>query len=208
MRKTIYGLWVMIAMFCMLSCDDYETYGEKKETERDAIAEFIRDSSITVITEAQFEKQGQTTNVGKNEYVFLGKSGVYMQIVRKGCGKPLEEDRQVNLLCRYSEYNIIDKYYQTRNDYSPRNPEKMTVQRDGSSFTATFANGGIMYSTYGASVPAGWLVPLLYINVGRQTNPNEEIAMVRIIVPHTKGHSYASSSVYPCFYTITYQREK
>lgn len=131
-----------------------------------------------------------------------------MQIVRKGCGKPLEEDRQVNVLCRYSEYNIIDKYYQTRNDYSPRNPEKMTVLRDGSSFTATFANGGIMYSTYGASVPAGWLVPLLYINVGRQTEPNDEIALVRIIVPHTKGHSYASSSVYPCFYTISYQREK
>ncbi len=207
MRKTIYGFFVLMAMLCVQACDDYETYGEKKETERDAIAEFIRDSAITVITEAQFEEQGQTTDLSKNEFVYLGKSGVYMQILRKGCGEPLEEDRQVNVLCRYSEYNIIDRVYQTRNDYSPRNPEKMTVMRDGSSFTASFVSG-IMYSSYGASVPAGWLVPLLYVNVGRQTQPDDEVALVRLIVPHTKGHSYASSSVYPCFYTISYQREK
>ena len=207
MRKTIYGFFVLMAMLCVQACDDYETYGEKKETERDAIAELIRDSAITVITEAQFEEQGQTTDLSKNEFVYLGKSGVYMQILRKGCGEPLEEDRQVNVLCRYSEYNIIDRVYQTRNDYSPRNPEKMTVMRDGSSFTASFVSG-IMYSSYGASVPAGWLVPLLYVNVGRQTQPDDEVALVRLIVPHTKGHSYASSSVYPCFYTISYQREK
>lgn len=207
MRKIIYGFFVLMSMLCIQACDDYETYGEKKEAERDAIAEFISDSTINVITEAQFEAQGQTTDVSKNEFVYLGKSGVYMQIVRKGCGEPLEEDRQVNVLCRYSEYNIIDKVYQTRNDYSPRNPEKMTVMRDGSSFTASFVSG-IMYSAYGASVPAGWLVPLLYVNVGRQTQPNDEVALVRLIVPHTKGHSYASSSVYPCFYTISYQREK
>lgn len=207
MRKTIYGLLVLLAMLCTMACDDYETYGEKKETERDAIADFISDSSIVVINETQFDAQNQTTDVSKNEYVYLGKSGVYMQIVRKGCGKPLEEEKQVNVLCRYSEYNIIDKVYQTRNDYSPRTYDKMTVMRDGSSFTASFASG-MMLSTYGASVPAGWLVPLLYVNVGRQTEPGDEVAMVRLIVPHTKGHSYASSSVYPCFYTISYQREK
>lgn len=207
MRKIIYGFFVLMSVLCIQSCDDYETYGEKKEAERDAIAEFISDSTINVITEAQFDAQGQTTDVSKNEFVYLGKSGVYMQIVRKGCGEPLEEDRQVNVLCRYSEYNIIDKVYQTRNDYSPRNPEKMTVMRDGSSFTASFVSG-IMFTAYGASVPAGWLVPLLYVNVGRQTQPGDEVALVRLIVPHTKGHSYASSSVYPCFYTISYQREK
>ena len=207
MRKIIYGFFVLMSVLCIQSCDDYETYGEKKEAERDAIAEFISDSTINVITEAQFDAQGQTTDVSKNEFVYLGKSGVYMQIVRKGCGEPLEEDRQVNVLCRYSEYNIIDKVYQTRNDYSPRTYDKMTVMRDGSSFTASFASG-MMLSAYGASVPAGWLVPLLYVNVGRQAQPGDEVALVRLIVPHTKGHSYASSSVYPCFYTISYQREK
>lgn len=207
MKKLLYTFVALFAAFNFISCDDYETYGEKKETERDAIADFIRDSSIVVITEAQFEQQGETTDVSKNEFVYLGKSGVYMQIVRKGCGKPLEEDKQVNIFCRYSEYNIIDKVYQTRNDYSPRTYDKMTVMRNGSSFTGSFASG-MMLTAYGASVPAGWLVPLMYVNVGRQTAPNAEVAMVRLIVPHTKGHSYASSSVYPCFYTISYQREK
>lgn len=207
MKKILYAFVALFAAFNFISCDDYETYGEKKEEERDAIQAFIRDSMINVITETQFEAQGQTTDLSKNEFVFLNKSGVYMQIVRKGCGKPLEEDRQVNVLCRFSEYNIMDKAYQMRNDYSPRTYDKMTVMRDGSSFTASFASG-MMMTTYGASVPAGWLVPLLYVNVGRQTEPDDEVALVRLIVPHTKGHSYASSSVYPCYYVISYQREK
>jgi hypothetical protein len=66
----------------------------------------------------------------------------------------------------------------------------------------------MMFSSYGASVPSGWLVPFNYINVGRQTNPDDEIAMVKLIVPHTQGQAYASSSVYPCYYVITYQSEK
>ena len=73
--------------------------------------------------------------------------------------------------------------------------------------TATFVSGA-MYSTYGTSVPSGWLVPLSYINVGRQSRPDEEIARVKLIVPHSQGQSYASQNVYPCFYDITYQRER
>ena len=83
----------------------------------------------------------------------------------------------------------------------------MTVTRTGATYTASFTSG-VMYSSYGASVPAGWLVPLQFIYLGRQSTADDEIARVRIIVPHSQGHSYASSSVYPCYYDITYQREK
>ena len=64
-----------------------------------------------------------------------------------------------------------------------------------------------MYRIYqSASVPAGWLVPLTYINLGRPINEGDEIAKVRLIVPHTQGQAYASQNVYPCLYDITYER--
>lgn len=208
MRKTLYIIMCMLpALLLTVSCSDTETYGDMKEKERNAISNYIKTEKINVISEATFLNQGETTDVDKNEFVLLDKSGVYMQIVRRGTGEPIEENKQVNLLCRYLEYNILDGAMQTRNDYSGRNYDKMSVTRTGATFTASFSSG-VMFSTYGASVPAGWLVPLLYINVGRQTNDEAEIAKVKLIVPHTQGHSYASSSVYPCYYIITYQRER
>ncbi len=207
MNRTLPFL-ALLAATLFAACDDYETYGDKKEKERNAISTFINDSSITVISEAQFHNQGDSTSVEKNEYVYLDNSGVYMQIVRRGCGSPLEENKAVNILCRYLEYNILDKVIQSRNDESARNYDKMTVTRQGSTYTGTFASG-VMYSTYSStSVPTGWLVPFTYINLGRQTDSDNEIAKVKLIVPHSQGQVYASSSVYPCFYIITYQREK
>lgn len=204
MKRIVYSLFAVAAMVLFASCDDYETYGEKKEKEREAIRAFISDEKINVISEKQFEAQDQTTDTVKNEFVYLEKSGVYMQIVRKGTGSMLEENKQVNLLCRYTEYNVADRALQTQ-DLTTRMPEKMTVTRVGSSYTASFVSG-VMYSTYGASVPAGWLIPLQYVKIGRQDGP-EEISKVKIIVPHTQGQAYATQSVYSCFYTITYQRE-
>lgn len=88
-------LFVMIAAIAVLaSCNDYETYGDMKEKERNAISKFIADSSITVISEDQFVKQGKTTNLERNEFVKLDKSGVYMQIVRQGCGEMIETANQ------------------------------------------------------------------------------------------------------------------
>ena len=43
-------LFIMIAVVAVLaSCNDYETYGDKKEKERKAIKKFISDSTIVVI---------------------------------------------------------------------------------------------------------------------------------------------------------------
>ncbi len=206
MRKTAYPLLVLVVMlFC--ACNDEETYGDKKEKERNAISRYIRDNGINVIDENTFEAQGQTTDNAANQYVYLEKSGIYMQIERKGSGSMLEENKQVNLLCRYTEWNIMDNAMQSRDDYSPRSYDKMTVTRVGSQYTASFVSG-VMLNTYGASVPAGWLIPLQYVRVGRQTDAEDGIAKVKIIVPHTQGQAYAMSSVYPCAYTITYQRER
>ena len=85
---------------------------------------------------------------------------------------------------------------------------KMSVRRSSDTFTASFIAGeSVMYSQYkSASVPAGWLAPLLYINVGRPEKEGDEIAKVNIIVPAAQGTVAASESVYPCFYTITYEK--
>jgi hypothetical protein len=136
--------------------------------------------------------------------VYLSKSGVYMQIVRKGNGTPLEDGKSINLLCRFVEVNIKQNtvYYNAYNYVFQ--DDKINVQRTGSTYTASFISGR-MYEAYGASVPAGWLVAFNYLNVGRST---ADLAKVRLIVPHSQGHSTASSNVYPYYYELTFQRER
>ena len=200
----------MLALVILASCDDTETYAEQRDRENSAISQFIRDSSITVITESEFRENGYKTDVSNNEYVLLQNSGVYMQIVREGCGEPIQDGETTTVLCRFTERNILTDSIQLTNDILAfaSIPEKMSVTNTNGSFTASFlTESSLMYTFYGStSVPTGWLVPFPYIKVGRQTSLEGEIAKVNLIVPSTQGHQYASSGVYPCFYTITYQR--
>lgn len=199
-----------IAAVTVISCDDTETYAEQKDKERAAISRFIADSAITVITESQLKEQGYKTDVSKNEFVLMQNSGVYMQIVREGCGEKIKEGETTTVLCRFTEYNILTDSLQLTNDILSFSSivDKMTVTNSSGSFTASFFDGqSVMAMFYGTtSVPSGWLVPLTYIKVGRPENAGDEIAKVNLIVPHTQGHAYASSGVYPCYYTITYER--
>ena len=206
MKKLFYVIIVMTAV--LVSCNDYETYGDKKEKERNAISKFIADSSITVISEDQFNQQGYTTNLARNEFVKLDKSGVYMQIVRDGCGDILADGESTNIVCRFREKDIINDTLQAHNDVTAYAgiPDIMQIARKGGTYTASFTSG-VMYSVYGASVPAGWLVPLPYIKIGRPQSMEEECSKVRLIVPHSQGHSTATSYVKPYYYVITYERE-
>ena len=204
MKKSIFAVLLLAGIALLGACTDYETYGEMKEKERDDISKFIKDSAINVISETVFEAQGKTTDLSRNEFVYLSKSGVYMQIVNKGDGSPLEDGKSVNLLCRFFELNIKNKTV-LYNSYSyVYQNDKLNVQRAGSTYTASFVTGR-MYENYGASVPAGWLVTFNYLNIGRST---ANLAKVRLIVPHSQGHSVASQNVYPYYYELTFQRER
>lgn len=200
----------LFAAVTVISCDDTETYAEQKDRERAAISRFIADSAINVITETQFAEQGYKTDLSKNQFVLLKNSGVYMQIVREGCGEKIKDGETTTVLCRFSERNILTDSLQLTNDVLSFSSifDKMTVTNTSGTFTASFIkNQSVMAMFYGStSVPSGWLVPFTYIKVGRQENADEEIAKVNLIVPHTQGHQYASSGVYPCYYTITYER--
>lgn len=208
MRKTIYTLVTLAAMLTTIACNDYETYSELKERERDAIDRFISDSSFVIIGESQFHNQGDMT-LGNKQFVILDKSGVYLQILNQGCGEVIQDGETMNVLCRFTEKAILDttsinNYYGTY----IFSPDIMSVTRTGSTYTAYFSESrGLMYSTYGSSVPEAWLAPLQYIKLGRLSSPDDEKAHVRLIVPHSQGTTNnAKANVKPYFYDITYQR--
>lgn len=206
-------------VFC--SCSNTETYADKRKKEDAAISQFIsRDleisktlmsQPISVISETDFEKAGYSTDTTKNQYVLFETSGVYMQIINKGCGSKIESGDKTNVLVRFDEYNILGDSLQM-SDVNPRsaytfNPDKMMVLNSYGTFTGIFTGNSYMTSVYGStSVPSGWLIPLRYVNIGRPANENESLAKVRVIVPSAQGQSEASSYTYPCFYELTYER--
>ena len=222
MNKIIYTLLFVFAMMGLASCNDYETYADLKEKEQSAISNFISREGIQVIDELTFKNQGETTDTTRNQFVYMSRTGVYMQIVRKGCGSQLEDKKSVSILCRFMEKNLLTDSIMIRNDQKSsfylRNVgkfvdasqyvDKMYVTRNGTTITAMFESG--MMQTYhsSTSVPGGWLVPLNYINVGRPEKEDDQIAKVRLIVPHSQGTADASSTVFPCYYEITYERVK
>ena len=168
MKNFLYPLLLLLLAVSYVSCENYETYADKKEAERDAINNFIAREGIQVINETQFKAQNQTTDLSKNQFVFFDRNGVYMQIVREGCGEKLEENKQVNILCRFMEKNILLDSILLRNDiqgWLTYNGEpygtslyvdKMAVKRTGTTITASYISG-MMYMFHGsASVPAGW----------------------------------------------------
>lgn len=211
MGKIKLALLACAALFTLMSCDDTESYADQKKKERSAIRSYIAKENIKVITEKEFHAQDSTTDVSKNEYVLFETTGVYMQIIREGCGEKLKDGETATVICRFKEWNLLTDSLQLANNIENSSlnfPDLMSVKNTSGTFKASFIQGSsVMYSIYGSgSVPAGWLAPLSYIKIGRPAKPGEEIAKVKLIVPHTKGHQYASSGVYPCLYEITYQR--
>lgn len=228
MKKILFGFLTFLifisGMMMQISCNDDETYADQKKKERKTITSFIQNGTcvkeettgdtllyvppIKVISEEQFAAQDSTTNLTTNEYVLLSKTGIYMQIIRKGTGSKLASGETVTILNRYVEYNISADSIQTRNDnlYYIAVPEEISCTNTSGTLTGSFISGVMKTYYSSSSVPAGWLIPLSYINLGRQMGPNDQIAKVRLIIPHSYGQSDAQSDVYACFYEISYEK--
>ena len=211
MRKIQLAIMALLSLLVYSSCSDSETYADQKKKERSAIAQYIAENKISPISETVFAQQGYTTDVSKNQYVELDQSGVYMQICNEGCGEKIKNGQSLTVVCRYTEVNIMEGDTISTNNipYYSSMPDLMNVTNTSGSFTASFdSQSSVMYRTYSsASVPTGWLVPLSYIKIGVPKADGEQIAHVKLIVPHTAGQSYAAQNVYPCYYDITYQGE-
>ena len=176
------------------------------EDEDNAIEAFIRDSNITVISQSQFYAQDSTTDPAKNEFVQLA-SGVYMQILKRGDGELMRNGERAEFLLRFVEVLVeTGDTLSTSNLIGTNSYDVMMCSKSSGEFTASFTEGN-MASNYGQSVPTGWLVPLNYIKPAVQL-PNEDLARVRVIVPHSAGHQTASSYVAPYYYEITYQKKR
>ena len=203
-----YILMALVMVVTLASCSETETYAEQRERELSAISDFINKRGIKVISEEDFNAKGNVTDTASNEYVLFEKTGVYMQIRDKGCGEVLKNGEAADVLCRFMEYNINADSVQLRNTDKPFYGDKMSVRNTSGTFTASFVYG-YMWQRYSSSqVPGGWLVPLSYIKLGRPATEDEDIARVRLIVPHDQGTATASSNVYACYYEISYMRGK
>ena len=211
MKILKFALAALAGLMLVTSCSDTETYADKKKKERSAISRYIKNQHITVISEDKFFSQDSMTDVSKNEYVLFESSGVYMQIIRKGCGEKLKIGETATALCRFNEYNLLesDSTLQLTNIYQYKwLVDKLNVNNNSGTINGSFISGSsLMYTRYGqAAVPSGWLTPLTYVNLGRPEKDGDQVAKVKIIVPHSEGQSDASSNVYPCLYELTYER--
>ena len=203
---------LLCSITTLFSCKDSDTYADQKERERSAISKYIRDNNIKVISEEEFLANDTATDLKKNEFVLFKNTGVYMQIVNKGAGEILKHNESATVLCRYKEINLLTDSLQTSNLGMAFSSlvDKMSVRCYYSTYSASFdKSSSLMARVYNStSVPNGWLVPLAYIKLGRLVNDTDSLAKVNLIVPHSEGQVNASQRVYPCFYTITYQRGK
>ena len=211
MKKLTYLFLFVVGVTLFSACRDQQTYADQKNRERAAINKYLVDSAVNVISEDQFKAQNYKTDVSKNQFVLFQSNGIYMQIVRKGSGRPIREGEHLRVLCRFTERNLLTDSVQVSNVLYPlytRFVETMDIVNRSGTMTGSFdKTSSLMYTLYGTTtVPTGWLAPLTYLNIGRWDDTGHEIAKVRVIVPHDVGQSNAVSAVYPCLYDITYQR--
>ncbi|MBR1378676.1 MAG: DUF4827 domain-containing protein [Bacteroidaceae bacterium] len=217
MRKLFYPIIALLCIMTATACHDEETYAEMKKKERQAIDRFLKDNDVVgpieVISEEQFAAQDSLTDTVRNQFVLFDDDGIYMQIVNRGTGKTMAEmakeqstDSTISktILCRFMEYDIKDGEITNTNLYSSSTVDKMLCKYShrSRSYTASFTYG-YMLSHYNKSyVPKGWLKPLEYVRLTRNSG---RIAKVKLIVPHTSGTENASNYVLPMYYEISYQ---
>ena len=217
MRRLIYAVMAMCCVMIVAGCHDDETYAEMKKKEKRAIDNFIADNDlvgpITVISERQFAEQDSTTDTLRNEFVLFEDDGIYMQVISRGEGKSMVElakeqssDSTISktILCRFLEYDIEDGSIINTNLYSSSTVDKMLCKyvHRSQTYTASFTYGYMLTNYNSSYVPKGWLKPLSYIKLTRNSG---KIAKVRLIVPHTSGTQNASNYVLPMYYEISYQ---
>ena len=107
MKKINFLLVVLAVVLAFSSCNKSETYADQLERENDAIHAFIVKKGINVITEAQFTKQGNTTDTTKNQYVLFPNTGVYMQIVEKGTGEVIKNGATPRFRGRFTDRKLV-----------------------------------------------------------------------------------------------------
>lgn len=229
MKKLLFAIIAFAAIFSFAACSDSETYKDQRDRELDSISSFLRNENVKVISEEEFKdrwNRGITplTDTTKNEYVLFNSNGIYMQVINQGCGDYIQKGETTDVLVRFYEYNlaqranISDESLTLTNNipYYSYKLDKMSVTNNSGTFQGSFdTTNSLMVEAYGTSsysstvsgtVPSGWLIPFSWVKIGRPKTDDEQIAHVRILVPHTYGTNSASANVSACLYDLTLQR--
>lgn len=201
MKKLVYMLLLVLPVLAFCGCNRHMSYADLKKAERGYINHWITEHNIKVLTEKEFFAQDSMTDVSKNEYVLFGESGIYMQIVNKGVGLRLESGDARKILTRFTECQVETGDTTLTNLFATSTVDAMMVSNKSGTYTAYFTEG-YMASSYESAVPAGWMAPMPFIRLSREL---DNLAKVRLIVPHSQGHSTATQNVLPFFYEITYE---
>ena len=234
MKKFLFAIMAIAALFSFAACNDTETYKDLRDRELDSISSFLRHANVKVISEEEFKSRWEKkqkdnsvvltdTSKNNNEYVLFNSNGIYMQVLDMGCGDYIQKGETTDVLVRFYEYNlglkaaICNESLQLTNNtvvYSYM-LDKMSVTNNSGTFTGSFdTSNSLMAATYNSStyygtsgtVPSGWLIPFSWVKIGRPKTDSEHVAHVRILVPHSYGTTAASGSVYACLYDMTLQR--
>lgn len=235
MKKLLLSIIAIAALVTFAACDHNETYADLRNRELDSINAFLRNENVKVIKESEFEQRFEARKAGdktikltdtdpnNNEYVLFESNGIYMQVIHDGCGNYIAKGKTQNVLCRYTEYclanraKICDDAITLTNDV-PRfaiYTDEMSVKNTSGTFEGSFVDtsksllaqtyNSSYYGSVSATVPSGWLIPFSWIKIGRLITADDELAHVRLLVPHTYGTTSASASVYACLYDIRFQ---
>lgn len=189
-KLTLLFVTLLCLGFMFQACDDTKTYAEQLEDEDNAIKDFISKNNIKVLSLADFEAKGNTTDLKTNEYVALS-GGVYMQIVDKGTGDSIKNNDIV--LVRFMEYDIMSQDTTSVSNYDVDGwVDEFRYSLSGTTASGLFTYGS-MLTAYGTAVPSGWLLALKYVT---------DYAHVKLIVPSKMGHDASLRYVYPYFYDI------
>jgi len=202
MKKGLLFFCSLLTFILFFACDNSKTYAERLEDEKKAIRSFIKEHNYTTISLEEFEKD---TITGENEFVTL-PDGIYMNIVSRGSENPADTIKAgQNVVVRFTEYDIIQKYITEASNYGNpveeynNYPDMFRFDQVGTTVYGEFITGELgvgynMYRTYGStSVPGGWLLPLRYIRSG---------AHIKLIIPSKMGHISAQRTVFPYFYDM------
>lgn len=228
MKKLLFAIIAFAAIFSFAACSDTETYKDQRDRELDSISSFLRNENIKVISEeefkSRFDKGVTLTDTAKNEYVLFNSNGIYMQVINQGCGDYIQKGETTDVLIRFYEYNLAQRANISDESLTLTNNvpyysyllDKMSVTNNSGTFQGSFdTSNSLMAQVYGSNsystgisgtVPSGWLIPFSWVKIGRPKTADEQIAHVRILVPHSYGTTIASGNVQACLYDLTLQR--
>lgn len=196
MKKLTLLLFSLLALgLAFQSCsNNTKTYAEKQADEENAIKDFIKTKNIKVISSDKFLKD---TTTAENEYAFFSNEGIYLHVDKKGGALPKTNDI---ILTRFLEINVATGDSTLSNYYDNTSIDQFRYTKSSTSAYGQFfmeqSQKAYMLTAYGSAVPAGWLLPLLYVGDG---------AKIKVIVPSAQGHTTAQQYVTPYFYEIEYK---